>query len=276
MKIDTGTTDTQAVINLLQEARSEADHLGKRLNVLAGVILSSRLVMGHEIKKPTTALSGYLDLALEALGPDADAEVVANINKARREVDLLNELSMFFLELLKIDNGDEILRGSKINLRNFVFEVLEHLPKELDVATRVKTRISPNVRDFRINPDAFKIILSNIVENALLYSPAGSLVLVDVRRAPEKRGMSRGDLLKIMVVDHGKGMTDSNIERIFVPFVRLHEGDTEGSGLGLTLVRSLVNLYAGDVHIKSSEDDGTTVHVTIPEMSEVGSARDPK
>jgi signal transduction histidine kinase len=149
-----------------------------------------------------------------------------------------------------------------------VFEVLDHLPAEWDAKERVTTRISPNIRDFRINPDAFKVILSNIVENALKYSPAESTVLVDIRRDPEKRRMRRQELLKIKVVDHGLGIPETCLKRIFVPFVRLHEDITDGSGLGLTLVRSLVELYGGDVHIKSSSGDGTTVHVTIPEIEE--------
>jgi two-component system sensor histidine kinase EvgS len=268
MEIDTGTAETKSALNLLNEARAEADRLRTRLKVLNQVILSSRLVMGHEIKKPTTALSGYLDLAVEELERGTGKEVENSLRKARSECDLLNDLNLFFLELLKIDNGEEVLRGSKINLRDSVFEVLDHLPADLSVKERVTTRISPNIRDFRINPDAFKVILSNVIENALKYSPAESNVLVDVRRDPEKRRMRDQELLKIKVVDCGFGIPDVNLKRIFAPFVRLHDGVTEGSGLGLTLVRSLVELYGGDVHIKSSRDDGTTVHVTIPEIVE--------
>ena len=270
MEIDTGTAESTSALNLLKEARAEADRLRSQLKVMNHVIRSSRLVLGHEIKKPTTALSGYLDLALEELGPETEEETENILRKARRECDLLNELNLFFLELLKIDNGEDVLRGSKIKLRDSVFEVLDHLPEECDVKERVTTRISPNIRDFRINPDAFKVILSNIVENALKYSPAESTVLVDVRRDPEKRRMRHQELLKIKVVDHGLGIPETYLKRIFVPFVRLHEDIADGSGLGLTLVRSLVELYGGDVHIKSSSGDGTTVHVTIPEIEESG------
>jgi two-component system sensor histidine kinase EvgS len=268
MKIDTGIAESKSALNLLNEARAEADRLRSQLKVLNQVILSSRLVMGHEIKKPTTALSGYLDLAVEELERGTKEEMENSLKKARGECDLLNELNLFFLELLKIDNGEDVLHGSKINLRASVFEVLEQLRTDLSAKERVTTRISPNVQDFRINPDAFKVILSNVVENALKYSPAESTVLVDVRRDPEKRGMRDQKLLKINVVDHGVGIPEIYLKRIFVPFVRLHEEVTEGSGLGLTLVRSLVELYGGDVHIKSSRDDGTTVHITIPEIEE--------
>jgi signal transduction histidine kinase len=266
MKANVKSEKSQAVLNLLSEARAEADRLRARLKVMEQIVLSSRLIMGHELKKPTTAISGYLDLALEDFDKEGKEELEDSLKKARSECDLLNELNLFFLELLRVDNSEEVLRGSKINLRDFVFDVLDHLPGGIDVKNRVKTRISPNIRDFHMSPDAFKIILSNIIENALKYS--SNEVLVDIRRAPEKRGMRDQELLKIKVTDHGLGIPEAHLKRIFIPFVRLHEDITEGSGLGLTLVRSLVELYGGDVYIKSSSEEGTTVHVTIPETED--------
>ena len=268
MKVKSEAETSQAVLNLLTEARSEADRLRARLRVMEQIVLSSRLIMGHELKKPTTAVSGYLDLALEDLEGERMEELENSLTKARAECDLLNELNLFFLELLKIDSRQEVLRGSKIDLRNFVFDVLDHLPRKLDTKNRVKTRISPNIGDFHMSSDAFKVILSNIIENALKYSTEDSPVLVDIRRAPEKRGMREQELLKIKVTDHGLGIPEAHLKRIFIPFVRLNEDMTEGSGLGLTLVRSLVELYGGDVYIKSSRDEGTSVYVTIPETVE--------
>lgn len=265
-----GSDKSEAAMNLLREARAEADSLRARLAKLEKIILSTRLLMGHELKKPTTAISGYLDLVLEELEGSPDTSFLQKIHKARDECNLLNELNVFFLELLKVDSGEELLEGSKINLRDFVFEVLFHMPEELDTKTRVKTRISPNIRDFHLNADAFKIVLANIIENALKYSGKESEVLVDIRRSPEKRGMRNQELLKIKVVDQGLGIPQTCLRRIFIPFVRLHDNVTEGSGLGLTLVRSLVELYGGEIYIKSVENEGTTVHVTMPEMDSNG------
>ena len=117
-----------------------------------------------------------------------------------------------------------------------------------------------------MGPDAFKIMLSNVIENALRYSPKEKTVLVDVRRLKDKRGLGDQDLLKITVTDNGVGIPAKQLKRIFRPFVRLQEDVTQGAGLGLTLVRSLVELYGGDIHIKSSTE-GTTVLITIPETA---------
>jgi signal transduction histidine kinase len=250
--------------SLLGEARAEADSLRARLRQVEQILLSTRLIMGHELKKPTTAISGYLDLALEDLKDGALDAATENATKARNECELLVELNAFFLELVKVNNGDEVLQGSRVDLRSFVMETIKHLPQALDAQKRVKTRLSPHIQNFRINPNAFKIILTNIVENALKYSPGDTEVLVDIRRGPDKRGMQQRDILQIKVQDRGLGVPSQEIDRIFAPFVRLRTDVAEGSGLGLTLVRSLVELYGGDIHIKSAQES-TTVYITIPE-----------
>lgn len=254
--------------SLLGEARAEADGLRTRLRQVEQILLSTRLIMGHELKKPTTAISGYLDLALEDLKDGASDAATENVTKARAECDLLVELNAFFLELVKVNSVDEVMQGSRVDLRSFVMDTIKHFPSALNAQGRVKTRLSPHIQNFRINSNAFKIILSNIVENALKYSPADSDVLVDVRRIPDKRGMQQRDILQIKVQDRGLGVPAKEIDRIFAPFVRLREDVAEGSGLGLTLVRSLVELYGGDIHIKSTQGNTTTVYVTIPEAAE--------
>ena len=104
--------------------------------------------------------------------------------------------------------------------------------------------------------------LPQLAINWVLSHPAVSTALVGARNITEVEenmgavGWALDDEIKY------------EIDRIFAPFVRLREDVTEGSGLGLTLVRSLVELYGGNVHIKSAKEGNTTVHVTIPEAIE--------
>jgi signal transduction histidine kinase len=274
MQIETESESAQTVLKLLNEARVEADTLRARLGIMNRMIQSSRLLMGHELKKPTTAICGYLDLALEDLEERDVTELETVLRKARRECELLIELNEFFLELLKIDSKEEVLHGVNVDLRQAVIETLGELPTELDAGTRVRTRISPNVQNFCIGRDAFKLMVSNIVENALKYSPTDSDVLLDLRRTQEKRGMRGQELLRLKVSDHGVGIPERELQRVFAPFVRLNESVSEGLGLGLTLVKSLVELYGGDVYVKSAKGEGTTVYVTLPETESKARSED--
>ncbi|MEE9268754.1 MAG: HAMP domain-containing sensor histidine kinase [Candidatus Krumholzibacteria bacterium] len=268
MEIDVGLEKEQALKSLLNEARAEADALSRRVEKLEKIILSTRLLMGHEIKKPTTAITGFLELAVEELDEDEHRDIVAYVTKARNACQLLNELNLFFIELLEVDVRPGTVQSGEVSIRRFVDETLNHIPEHLNAKARVKTRISPDVQKFNLNPDAFKVILTNLLENALSYSTADKPVHIEIQRDREKRGVGGEHLLKLKVVDQGEGIPKSFIKKIFWPFVRLHDDDIEGTGLGLTLVRSLVELNGGQIHIRSKKGEGTTVYVTLPELTE--------
>ncbi len=267
MKTKTSTRDITALENLLQDARNEADKLRGRLKKFEQILLSTRLIMGHELKRPTTAITGYIDMVLE-LEENISENAERHLTKARSECDLLNELNMIFLELLKTNTEKEALGGTEIDIEKFFDEMIVHLPEELNATERVRFSIPPNSVRFQLNPNAFKIILANVVENALLYSPNSTPVHVEMEQVVDKRHVEERTILKIKVVDRGEGIPKDSLKKIFHPFVRLNE-DIYGSGLGLTLVRSLVELHGGNISIQSTANRGTTVFIALPEASPV-------
>ena len=167
MKTKLEAEKTQILQSLLNEARVEADGLRKRMKRFEQIVLSTRLIMGHELKKPTTAISGYLDLALEDAGEHRFQDSAANVERAREECELLNELNLFFLKLLKVDQPAQIRHGGRATIRSFLDDILEHFSEDLQAGERVEIEVAPEAEDFKVNPNAFKIILTNIVENAL-------------------------------------------------------------------------------------------------------------
>jgi signal transduction histidine kinase len=268
MDVQTDPGTSSALLKLLNEARSEADDLRKRLERQQKTLLSTRLIMGHELKRPTTAIRGFLDLALEQASPNGNGKCADSISKAIGECGLLDELNSFFVELLKVDGGASSASAEIVSVDDCLIEILDHFPESLDSRARVSLHISPGARRFRSNRNALRIILSNVLENALMYSDPGSPVEVRVDRVVDNSGMTEGDLLKIHVIDEGKGIPAGLVKTIFKPFVRLSQGASNGVGLGLTLVRSLVELHGGSVHVHSEMGRGTTIRITIPEASE--------
>jgi signal transduction histidine kinase len=221
--------------------------------------------MGHEIKKPATAISGYLELVCEDLESSERLTTLAYAQKANEGCKLLDELSSFYLELLKLNTSLEYLGKTRIDAASLITEVIGHLPPKLDARNRVNVNVKPDVGLIEFNPNALKLIMLNLIENALVYSQKNSPVRVEVEGQLEKRGMMKGErIIKIRVKDDGVGIPEEYIKKIFSPFVRLREDIVEGSGLGLTLVRSLVELNGGEVTIRSALGKGTTVHLTIP------------
>jgi signal transduction histidine kinase len=266
MKVQADTRTSSALVKLLNEAKSEADSLRERLERRKKILLSTRLIMGHELKRPTTAIRGFLDLALEQSNSNGNGEWVDSIDKAIKECGLLDELNSLFIELLRMDEEVVSVRGENVDVRACLNAVVTHFPAELDAGNRVKIQISQNAIRFRTNENALRIILTNLLENALAYSDVNSPVEARVEKTTDNMEMTTGDLLRIRVMDRGRGIPESHLGTVFEPFVRLSEDVADGTGLGLTLVRSLVELNRGCVHVRSEMGRGTTVCVTIPEM----------
>lgn len=264
MDIRTAEDKTATLEQLLNEARIEANELRARIERCRRVMESTRLVMGHELKKPAIAISGYLELACEDVERAGLEDAARLIEKARAECELLNELNEFYLELLKVDAAVGAPRAQRVDVEDILRDVLEHAMPELHAPTRVRVNIVDSLPPVPINRNALKLILLNVIENALKYSPDGSVVRVEAEVSRDLRGGSDGELLKLRISDTGNGISPEDLKRVFRPFVRLDAGKAEGSGLGLTLVRSLVDMCDGDVSVRSESGQGTTVFVTLP------------
>lgn len=263
MDIRTAEDRTATLETLLNEARIEANDLRARIERYRRVMASTRLVMGHELKKPATAISGYLELACEDVERAGLADAARLIEKARAECELLSELNEFYLDLLKVEAASPS-RVERVDVEEVLHDVLEHVVAALDASSRVRLNIVDSLPPVPINRNALKLILLNVIENALKYSPSKSTVRVEAEVSRDLRGGSDGELLKLRVADAGPGMSADELKRVFRPFVRLDTTRVQGLGLGLTLVRSLVDMCDGDVSVRSEPGEGTTVFVTLP------------
>lgn len=264
MDIRTAEDKTAVVEALLNEARIEANRLRQRLEFYRRVIASTRLVMGHEFKKPTTAISGYLDLAHEDVEKAGLHEALMFIDKARNECALLNDLNAFYLDLLKVDGGSGEPTVEPVDLLEIVVDAIEQTPERLRAKERARIVVSDRLPRVSLNRYAIKLITLNLLENALKYSPEGSPVRIEAETSRDKRGAGDRELLKLRVIDFGAGIAADDMKRVFMPFVRLDSDKVEGTGLGLTLVRNLVDMCEGEVSIRSDPGKGTTVYVTLP------------
>jgi signal transduction histidine kinase len=264
MDIRTAEDKTAVVEALLNEARIEANQLRQRLEFYRRIIASTRLVMGHEFKKPTTAISGYLDLAHEDVERAGLREALMFIDKARTECALLNDLNAFYLDLLKVDGGSGEPAVEPVDLLEIVVDAIEQTPERLHAKERVRIVVSDRLPRVSLNRYAIKLITLNLLENALKYSPEGSPVRIEAETSRDKRGAGDRELLKLRVIDFGAGIAADDMKRVFMPFVRLDADKIEGTGLGLTLVRNLVDMCEGEVSIRSDPGKGTTVYVTLP------------
>jgi signal transduction histidine kinase len=161
-----------------------------------------------------------------------------------------------------VDAATGTPRIERVNINEVLGDVIAQASENAQGRVRVNTVDS--IPPVPMNRNALKLILLNLIENALKYSPDGSPVRVEAEVSRDLRGSSDGELLKLRISDTGDGIPAEDLKRVFRPFVRLDAKRAEGSGLGLTLVRSLVDMCNGDVSVRSEPGKGTTVFVTLP------------
>jgi two-component system, sensor histidine kinase and response regulator len=215
-------------------------------------------VLGHELKAPLNAVGGYLDLLRErALGDDL-AAYDQPVARCAARIDGMRNLIHDLLDLTRIESGQKSRRLGDVDLRETARLALEGVAEAAKARgiTLALTAGEPLV--MRADAGELEMILNNLVSNAVKYNRDGGRVDVALARD--------GERVTLRVADTGIGMAPEALERVFEEFVRVRSSDTahvEGSGLGLSIVRKLVQLYGGRVEVASEPGRGTTFTVTL-------------
>jgi signal transduction histidine kinase len=216
-------------------------------------------LVSHELRTPLTSIAGYLELVLdENEGPLGDEqrrflEIVDR--NARRLMRLVNDL----LFVAQIESGRLTLDATEVDLQELAAESVEALRPAAEAAgisLRLDALPVPAVRG---DPERLGQLLDNLLSNAVKFTLAGGRVVVAL-------GRSGGDAV-LAVTDTGIGVPAVEQDRIFERFFRASDAQEraiEGTGLGLTIVRAIVEAHGGSVEIASVEGEGTTVRVRIP------------
>jgi PAS domain S-box-containing protein len=215
----------------------------------------------HEIRTPLTSIGGYTDLIQNALQSGDISQLPVYFDAVKRNTERLTRLTNDLLDTQRIEEGRMIVSRTPVKtgdlLRDFAQEATPGLTR------RGQTLEVRDELDAVINVDRDRMIqvLANLVNNASKFSPQGSTIHLRV----EKR--SGGALFTVR--DHGVGLAEGDIPKLFKPFPGIHVGgNKEGSGLGLSICRGIVELHGGRIWGESEgPGKGSTLSFTIPEVT---------
>jgi len=247
--------------DLSSTAQEVVERLNARLDALAGTEKEQQQFIAdvsHELRTPLTVLRGTLEVALEEdRSPEEYREAIGN---ALLEIRHLARISQNILFLARGESGRVTLSFSNQDLARFVAEVTRELQPaagdhDLDLSVDVPER---PVIAF-VDPGRMQQVLHNLIENAMRYTPPGGSVRV--------RLSTTRDEARIEVSDTGVGIPEKDLPFVFERFFRsdrARRAYTGGSGLGLSIVRWIVEAHKGKVEIASEVDRGTTVKVKLP------------
>ncbi len=231
--------------------------------------------VSHELRTPMTSIKGYTQLlAMGSLGPvnDSQREFLKTITaNAERMISIINDL----LDITKIETGAVDLNPHPIHLAEALGTVVVELQSAIqDRQHELVINISPGLPLVRADAHRFGQVLSNILSNAVKYTPRGGRITVDVcevieEAVPEhvREGLRRGRYVQVDVRDTGVGIPLHEQDLIFDRFYRTENPlkiEAGGTGLGLALVRPLVRLFGGRLWLQSAPGEGSIFSFVVP------------
>ena len=247
-------TERKRVETELREARDQARAAdASKTQFLANI--------SHELRTPLNAILGFADLIRNAPGK-ADARPHAEyaeyiFDSGSHLLDLVNDL----LDMARIDRGAYHLHEEAVDPRDVVeaaLKLVRQMAREKAIA--LHTDIAGDVRGIQADNRAMRQIVLNLVTNAIKFTPEGGRVDV---RVDLQDGQPRID-----VSDTGVGIPADAIERVLKPFERvaphLSHDRQSGTGLGLGITNSLVEMHGGRLNLRSTPNVGTTVEIHLP------------
>jgi PAS domain S-box-containing protein len=215
----------------------------------------------HELRTPLASIFGFAELLINRDYDESSRRRMHGIihRQSRVLVNLINDL----LDLARIEvRAGQDFRHEDESARALISATLEGLAMP-DQADRLTLDIPPAVPRIRIDHEKMVRVLTNVIANAFKYSPGGGEVRLSVREATRHSRLMAG----IRVTDHGIGMTPAQQARIFERFYRADpSGAIPGTGLGMSLVKEIMDLHGGEIDIDSEPGVGTSVTLWLPVM----------
>ena len=256
-------TERKKIENELSKAKAEAD----RANVAKSEFLSR---MSHELRTPMNSILGFAQLMdMGELNPVHKKGVNQILKSGKHLLDLINEV----LDMARIESGRLTVSPEPVEISGVILETIDivrHLAAENHITLECNASTSTKKLFVKADHQRLKQVLLNLINNAIKYNREGGTVKIEYTIF--NSAVSNGDPLKtnvirISVIDTGKGISPEFIEQIFIPFERIgaERTKTEGTGLGLAISKKLIEAMGGKIGVESKAGIGSTFWIELPQ-----------
>jgi len=243
------------VVERTQELQSALNRLTE-LNQLKSNFISN---VSHELRTPLTHIKGYLDLMSDgSLGP-LTIEQSDALDVLRRSENRLEEQIEELIQFSLASTGELTLILEPLNLNSLVSKVISlTTEKAANKGISLEKRGTNVLPPVKADEEKLTWVILELLDNAVKFTPAGGVVSVDT--------ISEDKLVKIAIMDTGIGISPKHIEEIFEPFHQLDGSVTRrygGVGLGLALVKRIIEAHGSSIQVRSEEGQGTRVEFVL-------------
>ena len=249
-------------LRLVKDQLTDANEELIRLNRLKSLFLSMSV---HDLRTPLTAISGYASLMLDVLPDDINPSIRNYLMIVTHQAGRLNSLISDFLDLDQIEEGRLTLEPEPLDLRKVVEEVTNVMQINANSReTSLETSLPDNPVNLWADRDKLYRVVYNLVGNAIKYTPRQGRVKVQVE--------PNGDQVVLHVIDNGRGLTEEQLANLFQIYYRTEDAKkskTQGTGLGLYIVKMLVEAHQGQITVISQPGQGSTFTVMLPKQPKI-------
>ena len=240
------------------EAEAERDQL-ERANALQRDLVH---LITHELKNPLTSVLVYTQLVERALRADARDRVPAHVARIKQGAQAIQQLIDDLLQLSRLEEPGDVPAAERITPAQLLKEVASDLEPLAEAKRQVlRTEIAEAVPDLLVPPLLLRQALSNLVSNAIKYTPDDGQVLVWARPLGGNGDVALG------VTDTGIGLSQDDLARLFTKFFRSADPRARkerGTGLGLALTNVIIARIGGRIEVESELNKGTTFRIVLP------------
>ena len=256
-RLDRANTELKSAVDAAQTAFKTAEAASQsKSDFLAN--------MSHDIRTPMNAIMGITTLIdHDADSPEKVREYVRKIKGSNEHLlGIINDV----LDMSRIESGKTELNVGEFNIRDLIDQVNTAFRPQTDERKQTFEIDAPKFKHPWMLGDHVRLlqILNNILSNAVKYTPVGGTI----RFAVEEREQSSGSFNRLLfrVSDNGVGMSGEFLKHIFEPFSREEKSTTntvQGTGLGMAIVKNLVDRMGGSIHVESAQGQGSTFEIAL-------------
>jgi PAS domain S-box-containing protein len=227
--------------------------------------------MSHELRTPLNAILGISEAMQEGIIGVINEEQKRGLQTIERSGNHLLALINDILDLSKIEAGHLELNYTPIAILELCYSSVMFIKQQADQkAIQLEVKIPPQLPQLLLDERRIRQVLINILNNAVKFTPKGGRITLEVTRqklTPEGEMRLQQDFIRIAVIDTGIGIAPEFLKKLFQPFVQIDSSlnrQYQGTGLGLSLVKKLVEMHGGKVGISSELGVGSCFTVDLP------------
>ncbi len=235
--------------------------------------------VSHELRTPLVAIEKSLALILEKELGDVTPEQEKFLEIARRNIGRLSRLINDLLDVSKLEAGKMALKPEWVAVRESVQQVLGTLQTWAgDKKVTLKSEFSDEKVTLECDPDRLTQVLTNLAGNAMKFTPEGGAITIDVKDGVKDNDI-QGECVEIGIRDTGIGIAPEDQARIFQKFEQVSLNQPKGvssTGLGLTIVKEIVELHGGKIWVESQSGKGSRFAFRLPKKSVIAKKEEEK